>query len=241
MAMLHKSSALVEARASVQILARALVFSKIFHIQRVKQQRRREMGTTQGKWQRKRAVVAIMARLEGEKTVVKSVEGQFWFLPSDTRRRELLCESFNFCSTRSSRLFIIFRILLFLVAVVSVIFSLLVIGTCDFIEFLVEVPDQNGTTSLTAFSFGQFRYDVNNTGCKSIDDADLPIDWTIWTGRCSTAAAGVCATLACILIVVEFLCCRFNFSRCLLSTLFAIGILGMACAFFMFTSSIWYV
>lgn len=135
------------------------------------------------------------------------------------------------------------RLLLFCVAILAVVFSLLVAGSCEFVEFAATnstTAEQEPNTVVVEFSFGQFRYDANNQGCQKIDDnSNIPEDWTMWTGRISTAVALICAVISCILILVEFICCRFKFSRCLMVTLFSIGILGMALAFLLFASDVW--
>lgn len=137
-----------------------------------------------------------------------------------------------------------FRILLFLAGILAVIFSLLVLSSCDFIEFAATNatdPNELEGAVLIEFSFGMFRYDANDTGCRSFDDNDILVDWPIWTGRGSTAVALLCAAAACLLMLVEFVCCRFKFSRCLMTTLFSFAIFGMALAFIMFASDVWYV
>lgn len=132
------------------------------------------------------------------------------------------------------------RLVLFVASILAVVFSLLVVASCDFIEF-VATPTNSTDATPIEFSFGQFRYQANNSGCLKIDDNDINIDWTFWTGRVSTAIALICAGVACLIILVEFICCRFKFSRCALSTLFSIAILGMALAFLMFASNVWCV
>ena len=131
------------------------------------------------------------------------------------------------------------RLLLLVVGILAVIFSLLVVASCDFIEFSVSIPSNTTAPPETVqFSFGQFRYEANNSECRSISDNDLNIDWTFWTGRISTAVALICAGTCCLIILVEFVCCRFKFSRCLMITLFSIAILGEAMAFIMFASDV---
>lgn len=120
--------------------------------------------------------------------------------------------------------------------------SLLVVSSCEFVEFAAtNSTDPNEPGTVVQFSFGQFRYDANNTGCRSMNDDYIEVDWTIRSGRVSTFVSLICACAACLIILVEFLCCRFRFSRCLMITLFSIAILGMALGFLMFASDIWYV
>eukprot|EP00544_Gedaniella_sp_CCMP2646_P003800 CAMPEP_0202496020 /NCGR_PEP_ID=MMETSP1361-20130828/18674_1 /ASSEMBLY_ACC=CAM_ASM_000849 /TAXON_ID=210615 /ORGANISM="Staurosira complex sp., Strain CCMP2646" /LENGTH=338 /DNA_ID=CAMNT_0049127235 /DNA_START=40 /DNA_END=1053 /DNA_ORIENTATION=+ len=137
------------------------------------------------------------------------------------------------------------RLLLLVTGILAVIFSLLVFASCDFVEFSVTTPsnstDANSTdapSTTVEFSFGQFRYQANNSECQRLADNDFKIDWTFWTGRISTAVALACAGICCLIILVEFVCCRFKFSRCLMTTLFSIAILGEAMSFIMFASNV---
>ena len=145
-----------------------------------------------------------------------------------------------YASLTRTHCFLFISFLLLSLGIAAVVFSLLVVSSCDFVQFAaINSTDPNAT--LVEFSFGQFRYDTDDSGCISMNGSNLKIDWPITTGRVSTFVALLCAGVACVFIIVEFMCCRFKLSRCLLATLFCIAIVGMALAFLSFASNVWCV
>jgi hypothetical protein len=85
-------------------------------------------------------------------------------------------------------------------AALALAFSIVVLSTCDFV--IVDLPS-NSTTNLTTLTFGQYRYNPDGEGCRSLSSANIDVSWDFITGQVglflatSTSSFLVCSLLFC--------------------------------------------
>jgi hypothetical protein len=119
---------------------------------------------------------------------------------------------------------------------------------CDFFIYdLAPVPTgiepdvRAGTENITYVKVGLHRYEAEGNGCRKLtDDFDI-VDGFFTAARTGNALAILLSLVATILILFEFLCCRFPCSRVLITSLLVSAFFSQSLTFLVYVSDIWCV
>lgn len=129
------------------------------------------------------------------------------------------------------------RVNLIIGAVSAAALSMATLGSCDFAVYQVRpgntipVPAQINATSV---SFGLVSWDPYNTGCvRYTKDLESTLVLTAQVGGFVGASAGFVVLL---ILLVEFVCCRFWCSRFFVCLLLILALIGQSLTFLLYAS-----